>query len=383
MSAQDITPENVDGFVFRMFGTEMHQKRVASLATAVAGTLKAASLSVALIGAAFAETTGRNRKHTVKQIDRLMSNNKLVVDDLLDRWVAYVVGQRQKVIIALDWTDFEKDDQVMLAAYVITKHGRATPLMWKTVRKSTIKGKQTQHEDAFIDRLNAALPKKLDVLLLADRGFADKLRFEHLDELGFGYIIRFRSATHVTNAKDEMKAAKSWVPKNGRSKRIDEARITKTKAPVPVVVCVKKKNMAEAWCLATNRSDLKTPEIVKTYGRRFTIEESFRDVKDIRFGMGLRQSRVKDPEKRDRIMLLGAVAYALLTLLGEAGEQLGMDRMLKVNTVKRRTMSLYRQGLSWFRSLPNMPDERAGPLMQAFDTLVQSQPVFQQLYGPL
>ena len=90
-------------------------------------------------------------------------------------------------------------------------------------------------------------------------------------------------------------------------------------------------------------------------------------MKDIRFGLGLRQSRVKSPEKRDRILLLGAIAHALLTLLGEAGEQLGMDRSLKVNTSKKRTMSLYKQGLYWYGALPAMKDEKARPLMRAFD----------------
>ena len=43
-------------------------------------------------------------------------------------------------------------------------------------------------------------------------------------------------------------------------------------------------------------------------------------------------------------MMLGAMAQALLTLLGAAGERVGLKRMLKENTVKRRTMSLFRQG---------------------------------------
>ena len=45
--------------------------------------------------------------------------------------------------------------------------------------------------------------------------------------------------------------------------------------------------MQEAWCLATNRTDLDSNNIVKLYGRRFTIEETFRDQKDIHFGFGL------------------------------------------------------------------------------------------------
>ena len=37
------------------------------------------------------------------------------------------------------------------------------------------------------------------------------------------------------------------------------------------------------------------------------------------------------------MLLLSALAIALLTLLGAAGESLGYDRWLKANTVKYRT----------------------------------------------
>jgi hypothetical protein len=51
-----------------------------------------------------------------------------------------------------------------------------------------------------------------------------------------------------------------------------------------------------------------------------------------------------------------------LTLLGEAGEALGMDRHLKVNTVKRRTHSLFRQGCMLYNLIPAMPEPRDGRL---------------------
>ncbi|WP_373043974.1 hypothetical protein [Vulgatibacter sp.] len=44
--------------------------------------------------------------------------------------------------------------------------------------------------------------------------------------------------------------------------------------------------MKDAWCQATSRSDLPASAIVKVYGKRFTIQENFRDTKDLRFGMG-------------------------------------------------------------------------------------------------
>jgi hypothetical protein len=51
-----------------------------------------------------------------------------------------------------------------------------------------------------------------------------------------------------------------------------------------------------------------------------------------------------DVRRRDGLLLICARAMTLLTLLGAAGESLGMDWMLKANTVKRRTHSLFRQG---------------------------------------
>ena len=54
---------------------------------------------------------------------------------------------------------------------------------------------------------------------------------------------------------------------------------------------------------------------------------------------------VSRPERRDRLLLISALAIAVLSLLGAAGECIGYDRWLKANTVKRRTHSLFRQGL--------------------------------------
>jgi len=119
--------------------------------------------------------------------------------------------------------------------------------------------------------------------------------------------------------------------------------VTKTRREVGAVVCVKAKGMKEAWCLATSHDEKTGAEIVKLYGRRFTIEESFRDLKNLRFGMGLSDTRISTTDRRDRILLVGAIAAALLTLLGAAGEAVGEDRRMKANTSKERSHSLRNQ----------------------------------------
>jgi hypothetical protein len=140
--------------------------------------------------------------------------------------------------------------------------------------------------------------------------------------------------------------------------------------------------MKDAWHLATSRRDMTASQLVKCYGRRFSTEENFRDTKDPRYGLGLSATHIKDCDKRDRL-LLAAMAQVLLTLLGAAAEQVGLDKVLKVNTTKKRTHSLFRQGLYWYGAIPNMREEWLRPLMEAFAQLVSAHPFFSQIFGAI
>ncbi len=82
--------------------------------------------------------------------------------------------------------------------------------------------------------------------------------------------------------------------------------------------------------------------------------------------MGLSDTRIGSPERRDRMLLVSAIAIALLTLLGAAGEALGIDKWLEPNTVKHCTLSLLNQGLFHYAALPNMNTEDAEALMVEF-----------------
>ena len=109
---------------------------------------------------------------------------------------------------------------------------------------------------------------------------------------------------------------------------------------------------------------------IRWYAKRWGCESYFRDSKDLHFGMGLDGTRVRNPEKRDRIFLIGALATILLTFLGAASEKIGLDKYLKVNTSKKRTVSLLRQGLIIFNRLEKMAQETAEKLMLAYSELI-------------
>ena len=75
------------------------------------------------------------------------------------------------------------------------------------------------------------------------------------------------------------------------------------------------------------------------------------------------------------------MAMALLTVLGAAGESLGMDRMLKANTAKKRTHSLFRQGCQYYAAIPAMKQDRLEALVQRFGEYLLEQPLFVHAFG--
>ena len=131
----------VHSFAQALFESDVHAKRVYSIANAVLGVVYAASLAIHAIGCGLAAARGLKKKHAVKQVDRLLSNVGVNVWELFATWVPFIVGPRPLIVVALDWTEHDHDDHSTIALNLITSHGRATPLMWKTVVKSELAGK--------------------------------------------------------------------------------------------------------------------------------------------------------------------------------------------------------------------------------------------------
>jgi hypothetical protein len=379
---QPLSYEGVHGFLDTLFGDDLHAKRVKSLAGATLGVIESASLAIGMIGQGLALARGRLTKHAVKQVDRMLSNRGIDVDALLVHWVPYVVGSRDSITVALDWTEFDADDQATIMLSLLTRHGRATPLVWLTVGKSTLKHRRNAYEDQVLERLAKVLPAGVRVCVVADRGFGDQKLYRMLaEDLKFDFVIRFRANIEVTTAEGETRAAADWVGATGRARTLRGAAVTAHACPVAAVVCVQAKGMKQPWCLATSLADQPARALINLYAKRWQIEGGFRDSKDLRFGMGMGSIHVSTPERRDRLWLVSAFAVVLLTLLGAAGEALGYDRYLKSNTTKRRTHSLFRQGGMLYQLIPNMTEFMLRPLIEQFAQTLAAQPVFAQVFG--
>jgi hypothetical protein len=323
----------------------LHHKQVLSIALVTLGVVYTARMTIHSIGAAMAKVRGHgSMKHGIKQVDRFMSNDKISQVEMRKGLVNAVVGKWKQIDVSMDWTDFDKDDHTTLALSLVMRHGRAIPIVWLTVKKSNLKNKQTTYERTAVQMLKEALPKNVRGTLLADRGFGNTLLFDHLLDIeGFDFIIRFRQGFHL-HADDYVGKASGAVYKNGRIRVFRKALLTGNKKGPYTVVLYKAAKMKDSWCLATNLENVEGKEVVRKYGRRFECEECFRDLKDWRFGLALKHTNIKNEERRERLLFAFALAAYLLTLVGIVSERKGCDRLLRANTSKKRTHSLFRQG---------------------------------------
>jgi len=247
-----LSAKNIERFLSEIVEDDLHAKTILSLALGTLGVLHAASLCIHVVGRAMAWARGADPKHCIKQFDRMLSNSHFTPWAIARQWASFILGERQEAWVALDWTEFDADDQATLCAYLVTRHGRATPLLWKTVNKGTLRGRRNQYEDELLERLRECIPATVDVTITADRGFGDQKRYEHIRMLGFHYVIRFRQDILLTDQFGEQKPAIEWLHPSGRARMLKQVAVTADCYIPPAIVLVHDKRMKESWCITAS-----------------------------------------------------------------------------------------------------------------------------------
>jgi len=97
----------------------MRASLAATATGATLGVMQSASLAVAMIWTGARQARGLVTKHAIKQVDRMLSDNDIDVWDSFARWVTHQIGERRDILVAMDWTDFDHDDQATLALHLV------------------------------------------------------------------------------------------------------------------------------------------------------------------------------------------------------------------------------------------------------------------------
>ena len=270
-----------------------HAKQVGTLAWLVTCLVVCGKVGVAALGRALRSRVAP--KHRIKRVDRFLSNWKIRVDDWCEELFLAIVGTRRRVRIALDWTKVRQWN-VLVASVVIG--GRGVPFYFACYRDDQLRKSRNAFEEGFLVRLRAMIPKDVEAIIVADRGFRRVSMARALKNLGFSFVIRCCGDTWVE--AESYRGPLAELPlRRGKVKDLGEASVCKTSPERVRVVAIWDYGQREPWYLLTNLHD-NARRVVKYYGKRFTIEEVFRDKKSTRYGFGLKELLIKDrPDRMD------------------------------------------------------------------------------------
>jgi hypothetical protein len=82
------------------------------------------------------------------------------------------------------------------------------------------------------------------------------------------------------------------------------------------VAVVWERQQPQPWFLVTSLPRIGAIRLSRIFGRRMSIEEYFRDAKSKRNGFALRLTLIRNPQRLGRLLLVLALAYLLLVMIG-------------------------------------------------------------------
>jgi hypothetical protein len=293
---------------------DLRLSQAKTLAALVASALRVGRVSLAALGRQLAGTA--DAKHRIKRAWRFCANDRVTVSDGMAGLIGRALRKRRKpLVVALDWVEVRAFHTLMAAAVV---KGRALPLLWASYPEWELAKSQNNLEEGLLRLLRTLVPADVRVILLADRGFGRAELARLCQHLGFRYLIRIKPDVWVKGPRFTGKLL-DYPVKKGVRHLLYGVQYRK-EDPVTQNVVVRWKpglpaKRDEAWFLMTDLGG-GALRLTDLYGQRMTIEELFRDQKSKRNGFALRLTQVTKARRFDRLVLILALAYWLLTGVG-------------------------------------------------------------------
>ena len=384
--------EGIVARVLRPCLTEIHAKRAAALTRATAALLRGGITSLSAI-ALHLLSREVVLKHRLKSVDRLLGNRALqrerfgVYRRLAQRWLTGV----EQWLIVVDWSDVTQDQRWQLLRASVVVEGRSITL-YEEVHPQRKLGHPTVHR-AFVQRLKRIIPAGCRVIVLTDAGFHAPW-FKLIGEQGWQFIGRIRGKNQLQLGENEpWMAARDLYRRAGtRACNLGVGLYVRSN-PVTVRAVLakrprqgrhrlniygkKRKGRASAKCARAAREPwllvsslglrhLNAATLIGLYAQRMRIEQSFRDTKNARRGLGLEVARSRRGQRFEILLLLAHLAAFVQRLVGESAKEQQLElqfmgsrrrerREISVLTLGRRILDVAPRCLHQLRPWQAIP----------------------------
>ena len=267
---------------------------------------------IAELGRLLAVDTRIAAKHAIKRVDRFIGNHRVEPVEAMRGVVGFMAQPRKRLLVSMDWVEIRSFPCIMLAARL---RGRAIPLLWQAYRDGELFRSQNNLEYGLLRALRTMIPDSTQVVLLADRGFGRTEMARECQKLGFDYILRIKPDVYVRCQEFTGKLLDLPV-KVGQQRVLRNVEYRKERPVRQNVAMVWYDDQQEPWFLATNLPRIGALRLTRIFAHRMSIEEYFRDAKSLRNGFALRLTLIKSPQRLNRLLLILALAYLLLVMVG-------------------------------------------------------------------
>jgi hypothetical protein len=295
-----------------------------------------------------------------RQLDNDTQDTLSLFAPVVQALVAGWAGRSLRLI--LDPTDLSSDLSIVQVA--LAYRGRALPIAWMTVEIQP-GAVQAALEHLFIT-IHSWLPAGTRVYLIADREFHGHNVLETIAAHGWIPVVRSKGRIGVELEDGWRGPLADLAPAPGEQAFYQRVWLTGwgwgpySLSLANALQTRRGKKKEDPWYIIS--TEPAGPQVLYLYAVRGWVDQMFRDLKGQ--GFHLDQTRLEDPKRLDRLMLVLALIYWWLLDLGIWVDRMGLRR--RVDRAKKPKCSLFIVGLRWLkrmRSLDTIPDVRLVPVL--------------------
>jgi hypothetical protein len=242
-----------------------------------------------------------------------------------------------RITLAFD-TSMLRDEFCMIKVCVIYM-GRAFPVGWRVLKHKSASVKFAEYQEVLM-QVRDCLPKGIEVVFLADRGFPSQKLMRLLNEWGWKWRIRIKG-NQVLRCQGKRMTPRMLVLQKGNAMLFGGMIEFGRELRGLSLSAGWSQHNDEPWYILSN--DAASVEHFIEYAQRFDIEELFRDEKS--GGFNLEKSGLKDAMALERLILI--IAVATLVILHEGLAVIDEGKIKEVDAHWRRGLSCFQIGWRW------------------------------------
>lgn len=341
---------------------DIHNVRLTAVIAAVNSAITHHQVTVTGLGRNLKSYSKTSTKHDIKRMDRIVGNPHLHSErkTIYQYMLNQLIGQKKHPILIVDWSPIPGNEIFQLHRVSIPMGGRTLTIYEECYEEKKLNNTETHNQ--FLDKLEKLLPEGCQPIILSDAIYKTPW-FKYVKAKGWYFVGRVRGNAQLSlDGKAFKTTAQVMKDATGKAKSLGIILYSKrTRFPCEGTLFQgaakgrhKKKKRGgtskdsvslyhsakskEPWLLVSHLpKKYNTPKkIVKLYGYRMQIEESFRDTKNQQYGLGLSQAKSKSIQRYNNLLLIAALTLFLLWCIGQVAVENKYHYQLQANTERKK-----------------------------------------------